>query len=577
MIESLRIRNLAVVDSAEIELGAGLTALTGETGAGKSIVLGALALLAGARASSDAVRDGADEALVEAVLRTDAALDAALRERGIESEDGALVVARSVSREGRSRAWLAGRLVPVATLAELLADRLEVSSQHESQSLRRPERHGELLDAFGGLLALRSAVATGYARLRALQAERDRLGAASEARERQRDFLAFQHGELEAADLQPGELDSIGAEHARLVHASELRTEAAAAVAALAGEPTQAEDGGAVDRADAAARRLEPLVAHDAALGPLAERLRVAASELLDVARDLERYADAVEVDPARLAEVDERLALLERLRRKYGRSEAELFATRDRIADELSAIAGGDERWRELDGEIAGARAALAADAETLSAGRRDAAARLAHEVADSLARLDLPHARIEVALEPVAVGDDLPCGANGAETVELRFSANLGEAPRPLRRVASGGELSRVFLALKNALRSSEAGAVLVFDEVDAGIGGRAADRVGALLAELGASHQVLCITHWPQIAAAATTHLRVAKRTQAGRTLTSVAALGAEERVEELARMAGGTRIGEATRAHARDLLRAASRPRRSGRAPGPPTPR
>jgi DNA repair protein RecN (Recombination protein N) len=577
LIETLRIRNLAVVDRAEIELGPGLTALTGETGAGKSIVLGALALLAGARASADAVRDGADEALVEAVLRIDTDLDAALRERGIEAEDGALVVARSVSREGRSRAWLGGRLVPVAALAELLADRLEIASQHESQSLRRPERHGLLLDAFGDLLARRDAVASGHAALRALCAERDRLAAASEERERQRDFLAFQQGELDAADVQPGELDAIGAEHARLVHASELRGEAGAAVAALAGEATQGEDGGAVDRVDAAARRLEPLVAHDAALGPLTERLRAAASELLDVARDLERYADGIDVDAGRLAEVEERMALLERLRRKYGRSEAELFATRDRIARELGAVAGGDDRLRALAGEIAEVRTALAADAEALSAGRRDAAARLSHVVADSLARLDLPHARLEVALDPTAAEGELPCGATGAETVELRFSANVGEAPRPLRKVASGGELSRVFLALKNALRSAESGAVLVFDEVDAGIGGRAADRVGALLAELGAAHQVLCITHWPQIAAAAATHLRVTKRTQAGRTLTAVEPLGAEERVEELARMAGGTKIGEATRAHARELLRTAARPRRPGRAPAPPAAR
>ncbi|RIL02815.1 MAG: DNA repair protein RecN, partial [Proteobacteria bacterium] len=238
MIETLRIRNLAVVESAEIEFGAGLNALTGETGAGKSIVLGALALLAGGRANAEVVREGADEALVEAVLRTDAApeLEAALRERGFESEEHALVVARSVGREGRSRAWLAGRLVPVSTLAELLADRLEISSQHESQSLRRPESHGRLLDAFGGLLDVRERVARGHAALRAAQSERARLAADAEQRARQQDFLAFQLGELEAAGLLPGELDALGLEHARLVHASELRTEAAAAAATLTGD-----------------------------------------------------------------------------------------------------------------------------------------------------------------------------------------------------------------------------------------------------------------------------------------------------------------------------------------------------
>jgi DNA repair protein RecN (Recombination protein N) len=579
VIERLRIRNLAVVEEIDLELGPGLHALTGETGAGKSIVLGALALLAGGRASADVVRDGAGEALVEAVLDTSRApdLEAALRERGFEVEDHALIAARSVSREGRSRAWLAGRLVPVAALAELLGDRLEISSQHESQGLRRPESHGRLLDAFGGTLDLRERVRRGYASLRAAQQERAQLEAAALERARQADFLAFQRSELEAAALEPGELDALGAEHARLVHASELRAEAGAAAAALAGDPTRDEDTGAVERVESAARRLEPLAAVDAALGPLVERLRAASVELVDVARELERYGDAVEVDPERLARVEERLALLERLRRKYGRSEAELFATRERVVAELAALAGGDERLRALEAEEPALRAALAADAAALGAGRAKAAKRLARELEESLARLDLPDARIEVALEPVAAEPGLPCGPAGAEQVELRFSANAGEAPRALRRVASGGELSRVFLAIKNALRSAESGAVLVFDEVDAGVGGRAADRIGALLAELGAAHQVLCITHWPQIAAAAATQLRVVKRTHEGRTTTRVERLDAEQRVEELARMAGGARVGDATRAHARELLRGAGRGGRGARPPSPPASR
>jgi DNA repair protein RecN (Recombination protein N) len=571
VIETLRIRSLAVVDEVQIEFGAGLNALTGETGAGKSIVLGALALLAGARASAEVVREGADEALVEAVLRTDAApeLEAALRERGFAVEDHTLVVARSVHREGRSRAWIAGRLVPISSLAEMLADRLEIASQHESQSLRRPESHGRLLDAFGGLLALRERVAHGYTALREALAERAKLEAAAAERARQHDFLSFQLGELDAAALQPGEIDALGAEHARLVHASELRLEASATAAALAGD----EERGAIDGVAAAARRLEALVAKDASLAPVVERLRAAATELFEAARDLERYADLVDVDPARLAVVEERLATIERLRRKYGREEGEILARRDAIAAELAALGGSDARVRELETESKRLRAQLTSDAAGLSKGRREAAERLADEVSESLKKLDLPHARIEVALEPVEQGDAMPCTATGAESVELRFSANAGEAPRALRRVASGGELSRVFLALKNALRTTERGAVLVFDEVDAGIGGRAADRVGALLAELGAAHQVLCITHWPQIAAAAATQLRVVKRTQAGRTHTRVERLGSDERVEELARMAGGTRVGDATRAHARDLLRGAARSRSKGAAPSP----
>ena len=575
MIESLRIVNLALVEHAEIEFGRGLHALTGETGAGKSMVLGALALLAGGRATADVVRDGADEARVEAVFRTDRApdLEAGLRERGLDVEDHTLVVARSVGREGRSRAWVAGRLVPVSVLAELLGERLEISSQHESQSLRRPESHARVLDAFGGLLALRERVERGHAALRALRAEHARLAADADERARRRDFVAFQLGELEAAALQPGELGALASEHARLVHATDLRAEAGAAASMLSGDPLQSDAAGAIDRIDAAARRLEPLATIDATLRPQAERLRAAAAELADAARELERYADAVEVDPERLAAVEERLALLERLRPKYGRSEDELFASRERLAAELAAISGGDERARALADEAARASERLVADAAELSAGRVPAAERLARTIEASLARLDLPGARLEVAVEALATADDMPCGASGAEQVELRFSANPGEAPRALRRVASGGELSRIFLALKNALRSAESGSVLIFDEIDAGIGGRAADRVGALLAELGAEHQVLCITHWPQIAAAATTQLRVVKRTQNGRTTAAVVRLDAEERVEELARMAGGARIGEATRAHARELLQAGTRRRKPPRNPSP----
>jgi DNA repair protein RecN (Recombination protein N) len=462
----------------------------------------------------------------------------------------------------------------VSLLAELFGERLEISSQHESQSLRRPESHGRLLDGFGGLLEVRERVERGYAALRAAQSERARLEAEADERTRKRDFVAFQLGELDAAALQPGEFESLAAEHARLVHASELRAEASAAAAVLSGDPLAAEDAGAVDRVDAAARRLEPLAALDATLRPQAERLRAAAAELADAARDLERYADGVEVDPERLAAIEERLALLERLRRKYGRSEDELFACRERLAGELAALSGGDERARQLAAEAAQLRERLAADAAELSAGRAEAAARLGRTVEESLARLDLAGARLEVALEALPADAAMPCGPSGAEQVELRFSANPGEAPRALRRVASGGELSRIFLALKNALRSAESGSVLIFDEVDAGIGGRAADRVGALLAELGAAHQVLCITHWPQIAAAASVQLRVVKRTQNGRTTTAVVRLDAEERVEELARMAGGTRIGEATRAHARELLAAGSKRRKAPRAPAPP---
>jgi len=575
LIETLRIANLAVVERVEIEFGPGLNVLTGETGAGKSIVLGALSLLAGARAAAEAVREGAEEALVEAVFRTESLPDfeAQLAARGLDAADHELVVSRSVSRSGRSRAQVAGRLVPVSVLAELFAGRLEISSQHESQALRRAESHGRLLDAFGGLLELRGRVERGYGELRELRGERARLEAEAEGRARRHDFLAFQLGEIDAAGLAPGELEALAWEHARLAHAEALRSAAAAAAARLAGDAAQPEAPAACDLVGGAAGDLEPLLAIDPRLAALGDRLRAAAGELADAARDLERYADGVDVDPARRAAVEERLAELERLRRKYGRSEADIAAQREQIAAELAAIAGSDDRSQALAVREAERVGELAGDTKALSEGRRAAAARLAGEVETALAALEMPRARLSIGLEPALRLDELPCGPTGAEQVELLFAADPGESPRPLRRVASGGELSRVFLALKNALRRSEAGMVLVFDEVDAGIGGRTADRVGAVLAELAADHQVLCITHLPQIAALAATHLRVAKTAREGRAGAAVARLDGAQRVEELARMAGGADVTETTRRHARELLRGGRRRRPADPQPAP----
>jgi len=614
VIETLRIRDLALVETAELEFGPGLNVLTGETGAGKSIVLGALGLLAGGRAETGLVREGALEAVVEAVFqaRGVAGLEAALAERGIELDDGALVVRRSVAAAEtngatarRSRAQLAGQLVPIATLAEVLGGRLEISSQHESQALLRPESHGRLLDAHAGALALRDAVAAGHAALRALDAELARLRGAAEERARRQDFLAFQANEIDEAKLHPGEHAALGAERARLVHASRLAADAAVAAACIAGESD--ESAAARDRVAEAARRIDAAARLDPGLEPLAARLRALGAELDDAARELERYAAGIEHDPERAGAIEERLALLEKLRRKYGNDEDAILAFRARIGAERAELGNSDERLAQLERERGIARSALADAAAALTGARRRGAKALAAALEAALGELAMPGAHFEIALpgysppagEPelragpsvssvssvpsAASGPSvpsaapvspvppaasppsvpsLPCGPRGAEEPEILFSANPGEAARPLRRVASGGELSRVFLALKNVLRRTGAGMVLVFDEVDAGIGGAVADRVGRALAELASEHQVLCITHLPQIAARASHHFRVRKTSRGGRTVTEVIALAPEARVEEIARMAGGETVTDATRRHAEALLREAS---------------
>ena len=560
MIETLRISGLAIVDRAELEFGPGLNALTGETGAGKSIVLGALALLAGGRAESGAVREGSDEAVVEAVFRTERLpeLEAELERRGLAIADHELVVRRSVARSGRSRAFVSGQLVPVGTLVELFAGRLEISSQHDSQSLRRPEVHGLLLDRRGGLLAQRAAVGAGVARLRALEEELARLR--DEARElaRRQDFLSFQVLEIDAARIVPVELEALRAERSRLAHADRLREEGAAALALVSGDPARADTAGAADLLGEAARRVAAMARLDPALESLAARVEGLAAEARDAALELERCAEGVEADPARLAGIEERLAAVDRLRRKYGGTPEEILRFRDDAAGELARLEGASAREAELEKAREIAVDELERAAEALSRGRARAARALARAVEAELRGLAMPEARFEVALEPAPVPEGLPCGPAGREAPEFRLSANPGEPLRPLQRVASGGELSRSFLALRNALREADAGMVLVFDEVDAGVGGETADRVGRALAELAAHHQVLCITHLPQIAARADLHFCVRKRVERGRSVTRVGVVTGDERVEEIARMAGGESVGEATRRHARHLL-------------------
>lgn len=569
MIETLRIEELAIVDEASLDFGPGLNVLTGETGAGKSIVLGALSLLAGGRAAARLVRDGAEETRVEGVFRTADVpdLEQALAERELLGDAHELIVQRTLQREGRSRARVSGQIVPVATLAELLAGRLEISSQHDSQALRRSETHGRLLDRTAGLLPLRESVARGHRALRELDAERVALREAARERAQRQDYLAFQLAEIDEARLDPEEIAQLRQARSRLAHAERLRADGGGALSRLSGDPT-GDQGGAADLLGEARRLLEALAPLDAELGALGERVAGAGVEVRDIADELERLLDAIEGDPAQLSDLDERLHQIERLERKYGADAAEILELRDRMAAELDAIEGADAREGEIDAQRGKQAEELRAAARQLSAGRAKAARTLATEVQAALSELAMPDARFAVELRPVDVEEGFPCGPTGSETPEFVFSANAGEALRPLRHIASGGELSRTFLALKQALREGEAGMVLVFDEVDAGIGGEAADRVGRQLAELAARHQVLCITHLPQIAAFAERHFRVRKVGRGGRTVARIERVEGDERIREIARMAGGERAGQGTRQYAEELL--ARRPARTRRA-------
>ena len=571
MIEVLRIENLALVESVELEFGPGLNVLTGETGAGKSIILSALALLTGGRAAAEALRSGAEEGAVEALFRMDGHEDVslALADRGLEDAaesngDGPpeLIVRRTLHAGGRSRARIGGQLVPLSTLVELFGGQLEISSQHGSQALRHAEVHALALDAYADKTSLREQVAKAVAQAGQLDREIATLRAAEEERARRLDFLQYQQQELEADELDAESVAKLESEHRRLTHAERLAEEMATVSRALDG----GDGGDGVESAESAlgtARRaLGGALRMDPSLEPMSVALESLQSEVRDLSVRAADYLAELEIDPRRLAEVEDKIGRLEALRRKYGRSVEEMLAHRDQIEAELASLEGADDRIRELEARCAESIADANEASAKLSKARARAARKLAKAVEAELADLAMPGARFVVALEaaePSGGPAGLETTAGGRERPQFLFSANEGERPRPIQKVASGGELSRLFLAVKNSLRRADRNMVIVFDEVDAGIGGATAERVGRVLAELATEHQVLCITHLPQIAAFADRHFVVRKEAQKGRTRTQVTEVRDDQRIDELARMAGGENVTEVTREHARSLLR------------------
>ena len=560
MLLNLTIKDFAIIDRTSIELGPGLTVITGETGAGKSILINALNLVLGGRASTEVVRAGADAATVEALFDLTDAPDvrAHLTEAGLDAGEQ-LLVRRVVSRSGRHRIFLNDAQVTAATLAEVTSGLVDISGQHEHYSLLRPDFHLELLDRMGGLSAERQGVATAHRALRELD---DRLVALREAAQRRGEheaYLQFQLQELVAAALKdPDEEQTLELECKRLRNAERLRTQARQAE-----DDLYAGDGAATEHLARAARAIRELAEFDAALAPVANDLETAAALAEDAARTLSAYARRVHADPERLETVEERLALFSKLRRKHGATLAEIMARRDQISGELATLRTAEETAAELEQERESLAKTLAHTARMLSEARRKAAAELCKAITAELADLGMGRTTLRVLQEPLTSGgglraDGLVVSARGCEKVEIQISANPGEAPGSLSRIASGGELSRFMLAVKRVIATRDPVGTYVFDEVDAGVGGPTAEAIGRKLREVSASRQALCITHLPQIAAFGAAHLHVSKRIEGERTVSQVEPLEGEARVEELARMLGGTRIGEATYKLAREML-------------------
>ncbi|MGA8845978.1 MAG: DNA repair protein RecN [Nocardioides sp.] len=556
MIEEIRITQLGVIDASVLELGPGLTVITGETGAGKTMVVTALGLLLGGRADSGAVRIGAKQARVEGVVRVGELVDfrAAVEEVGGEVEDGVVVLARNVAAEGRSRAFVGGASVPVSALTEIAEPLVAVHGQSDQHRLLLPRAQRDALDRFGAapVAAALSAYSDLYQRLAATTRRLDDVVATARERAREADVLRFGLTEIEQVDPHPGEDVTLAADESRLGYADTLRTAAEQAREALSSDSGGAD---ALTTTSAARGHLDGVRDHDPEAAGLADRLAEITYLVSDVAADVASYADRIDTDPARLAATSERRASLTALTRKYGETIDEVLTWAREASTRLLELDSTDEQIAALTIERDHLQEALLAAGAALSAARREAAARLERQVTDELTLLAMPHAVITIAVT------DIEPAAHGADDVAILLAANAGSEPRALNKGASGGELSRVMLALEVSLAGTSPVPTFVFDEVDAGVGGAAAVEVGRRLAELARTAQVLVVTHLPQVAAYADRHVLVRKSSDGTVTSSGLTVLDDASREQELSRMLAGLSDSDTALAHARELLEVA----------------
>ena len=555
MLRFLRVQHLAVIDRLELEFEPGFTVLTGETGAGKSILMGAVGLLVGGRASADLVRTGEELATVEAIF---------------ETQDGReLIVRREVSSQGRSRALIDGVLTTSTALRDACGGLVDLHGQHEHQVLLDPAAHLDLLDEFAGLGDSRCTTAETFAEWQRVRAERERLLTGEREKASRAEFLRFQLAEIDRVAPKPGEDEALAATRVVLANADKLQRLCEEAYNAL-----YEGDNAALPTLGTVWKRVGDLAALDARFATYADARHAVKSQLEDLAYFLRSYASGIDASPARLQEIEDRLAMLERLKKKHGPSLADVTDTAERLRRELDDLENATERAAQLDAELSHAHDAFAAAAGALSTARRQAAPTFCRRLESALGDLAMSRTQCEVRFTDA--GDESQWSERGLEQGEFYISPNPGEDLRPLARIASGGELSRIMLALKTLATTDAPGKTLIFDEVDAGIGGAVAEVVGRRLQALGGKFQVVCITHLPQIAAYGHAHYRISKSVRHDRTITDVARLTGPDREQELARMIGGAEISAAVVASAREMLgrrdvRAAPIVRREGSSP------
>ncbi len=553
MLLQLSIRDIALIDRLTLSFGPGLTVLTGETGAGKSIIVGSLDFVLGGKADRDRIAGGAERGRVEALFDISALsrVQSALAEMGLETEDGLLPVCREILQSGRSVCRVAGEVVTVAQLRAVMAPLLDLHGQHAHQSLLDPAKHLQFLDALGDAehRAATERVRALYGEWSAIARTLREIETNDRERARREDMLRFQLEELDGAKLRAGEEDELTRQRALMRNAEKIRSGLEEAYGALSGDET-GELPGALDALQQAAKALGGLSKYDGRFEALSVQLNDAMYAAESVAGELDGLREECGVDPRRLEQVESRLDQLDRLRRKYGATTVEMIAFRERVRAELDSTASSEEKREALKKQEKAAKAAFMKEAQALSEARRALAKACEGRVAAQLAALEMKSAVFEVAFS-----EDAAPSADGLDAVEFQLSANRGEPPRPLQKAASGGELSRVMLALKCVEAENDGVPTLVFDEIDTGVGGATGVAIAEKLREVGAKRQVLCVTHLPQIAAAARTQFWVEKSVRDGRTHTDARELDTDGRVEAVAQMLGG---GETGRAHARAMI-------------------
>jgi len=553
MLQELRIKNFAIIDELDLSFSKGFNIHTGETGAGKSIILNAVQLLLGDRASEELIRSSEEEASVEALfdISENREVKGRIQERGqrlsgAEQEDS-LLVRRVILRSGRGKAFINGNLATLGMLSEIGEELLTIYGQHEHQSLQRVDTHIDILDEFGELKGLREAFQNLFQRFTSLSQELERIRGEKERREKERELKAFQSREIEKVGIRIGEEEGLKEEKQVLVHARKLTDFANATEELL-----YSEEGSAIEKVQSVLHQGKEMAMIDASLSPIFKNLDGALIQLEEVALALRDYSKRIEVNPGRLEEVENRLEEIDRLKRKYGSTEADILRFKEEADETLKSFTSDEERLSQLEGEIGPLREEMTQRAQKLSRERKRVASELKKSVEKELATLGMKKTTFQVRV------DDQALSNKGKDRIEFLISPNIGEEVKPLAKIASGGELSRIMLAMKRILAIIGGRQVLVFDEVDAGIGGAIAEVVGRKLRELSKHHQVICVTHLPQIACFADRHHSVKKGVKSGRTVTVVDPLEKDARVEEIARMLGGVKVTEKTRAHAQEMM-------------------